>query len=121
MIRLILWLIIFGMFMRIFRRPSWYTARRPYRPFGGDPDPREREDILQTARQSEERFELKKRHAMEAGSMGYIWHTSNDGQCPQHKSLEGRFVPWNNPPVIDGRPAHAGESPDCSCIAEIVR
>ena len=70
MIRLILWFIIFSMFMRIFRRPSWRTTWKPSgnRPFENDSGPRE--DIRQATRQAEERFELKKRHAMESGSMG---------------------------------------------------
>ena len=69
---------------------------------------------------AKERFEFKKRQALAAGSMGYIWRTPKGGECPAHRNLEGRFVPWDNPPVISGVPTHAGERADCSCDTEII-
>jgi hypothetical protein len=120
MIRLILWFFLFSFVMRLFRgvtvlgRKSWRGG------FSGPRSDAERRDGSQADRQAEERFEFKKRHALEAGSMGYIWRTANDGQCPRHKKLEGRFVPWDNPPLVDDVPVHAGTRADCTCTTEIV-
>ncbi|MDR3230068.1 MAG: hypothetical protein LBT65_01395 [Synergistaceae bacterium] len=106
--------------MRLFRRP-FVSVRGFWK--GGPSTSRhnaERRDDGPSDRGAEERFEFKKRHSMEAGSMGYIWRTANDGRCPQHKKLEGRFIPWDNPPLVDDVPVHAGERADCSCTTEIV-
>ncbi|MDR1873522.1 MAG: hypothetical protein LBQ90_00705 [Synergistaceae bacterium] len=82
----------------------------------GDPFASRGAEERDDGRGAEKRFEVKKRYAVEAGSMGYIWRSG----CPRHKSLEGRFVPWNNPPLVDGVPVHAGERADCTCRTEIV-
>lgn len=121
--RLILWFVLFSFLMRFLRRfaghSTWTPQGRKRTPPSGSEE-RSENEAARLARQHKERFEFKKRQAIEAGSMGYIWRTSNDGHCPRHKKLEGRFVPWENPPAEDGVPAHAGELPDCTCTAEIV-
>ncbi len=55
------------------------------------------------------------------GSPGYIWRTTRDGAVrPSHKAMEGKFVPWNDPPTLDGYTAHAGEYANCRCGPEVV-
>jgi SPP1 gp7 family putative phage head morphogenesis protein len=54
-------------------------------------------------------------------SPGYIWRTTRDGGTrPSHRAMEGQFVPWNKPPVLDLMTGHAGEFPNCRCYAEPV-
>lgn len=53
------------------------------------------------------------------GSVGYVWRTSRDGDVrPSHKRMEGKFVPWDQPPTLDGWTAHAGEYANCRCFPE---
>lgn len=57
------------------------------------------------------------------GSQGYIWRTSDDAAVRSlHKKLEGRFIPWNKPPVSgeNGERAHAGQIYNCRCWPEPV-
>lgn len=57
------------------------------------------------------------------GSPGYIWRTSLDVHVrPEHKKLEGQFIPWNQPPVSgsNGERAHAGQIYNCRCYEEVV-
>lgn len=52
------------------------------------------------------------------GSEGYIWRTSNDGDVrPTHRAVNGRYVPWDDPPKTDKglAPYHAGCGPNCRC------
>jgi SPP1 gp7 family putative phage head morphogenesis protein len=62
------------------------------------------------------------------GSPGYIWLTAGDADVrpvrgadplgPNHRRLQGQFVPWNQPPIVDrrtGRRAHAGQDVNCRC------
>ena len=108
------------MLMRLFRRPTPFAQEdvRRREPFAPDKEPRE---DAQADRLARERFEFKKRQAVEAGSMGYIWRTSHGCRYPQHRKLDGRFVPWNNPPAVDDGTAHAGELPGCACETEIIQ
>lgn len=54
--------------------------------------------------------------AKEIGSPGYVWKTSRDGDVRQsHKAMQGQFVPWNDPPTLDGMTGHAGCLPNCRC------
>ncbi len=58
-----------------------------------------------------------------AGSEGYIWRTSTDGDVrPTHQEMEGRYVRWDTPPKTDKNlaPYHAGCGPNCRCFAEPV-
>jgi len=61
--------------------------------------------------------------AVHIGSPGYFWRTSLDSDVrPYHRKLEGEFIQWNNPPVVDakGRRAHAGQDYQCRCYQEVV-
>lgn len=66
---------------------------------------------------------LTQARAMFAGSQGYIWRTSKDGDVRDtHRAMEGVYVPWNKPPKTDKNldPYHAGCGPNCRCWAEPV-
>ncbi|MBK5647263.1 MAG: minor capsid protein [Acinetobacter sp.] len=55
------------------------------------------------------------------GSDGYIWRTSEDGDVrPSHSEMNGKFVLWSSPPVLDRLRGHAGCLPNCRCYAEPV-
>lgn len=59
--------------------------------------------------------------AQSVGSEGYIWRTAGDGDTrPSHRAMEGKFVPWDKPPVLDTMTGHAGEFPNCRCYPEPV-
>lgn len=54
-----------------------------------------------------------------AGSLGYIWRTSGDGDVrDSHRDMEGVYVRWSNPPTLDNLKGHAGCLPNCRCFAE---
>jgi SPP1 gp7 family putative phage head morphogenesis protein len=58
-----------------------------------------------------------------AGSEGYIWRTSGDGDVrPTHKAMNGKFVRWDDPPKTDKSlvPYHAGCGPNCRCYPDPV-
>lgn len=66
---------------------------------------------------------LTQARAMYAGSQGYIWRTSKDGDVRDtHRAMEGVYVPWDKPPKTDKNldPYHAGCGPNCRCWAEPV-
>lgn len=93
-------------------------------------------DILDTGKVTEARARLIARtevsraqcnltqaRAMFAGSEGYVWRTSRDGDVRDtHKVMEGRYVRWDTPPKTDKNldPYHAGCGPNCRCWAEPV-
>jgi SPP1 gp7 family putative phage head morphogenesis protein len=93
-------------------------------------------DILKTGHVTEARARLIARtevsraqcnltqaRAMYAGSPGYIWRTSKDGDVRDtHVAMEGVYVPWDTPPKTDKSvdPYHAGCGPNCRCWAEPV-
>lgn len=55
------------------------------------------------------------------GSTGYVWRTSKDGAVRRsHRLMEGKFVPWDAPPTLDGYTAHCGEFANCRCFPEVV-
>lgn len=61
--------------------------------------------------------------AQHIGSEGYLWRTAEDTDVRKlHAKLEGRFVPWNRPPVAgsQGERAHAGQIYNCRCWPEPV-
>lgn len=62
--------------------------------------------------------------ALNLGSEGYTWRTSDDGDVRiDHEVLNGKFIYWNNPPIVDrksGRRAHAGCDVNCRCYPEPV-
>jgi SPP1 gp7 family putative phage head morphogenesis protein len=59
--------------------------------------------------------------AMQVGSEGYIWRTSEDSDVREtHKAQNGKFIRWDSPPKTDKNldPYHAGCGPNCRCYAE---
>jgi len=61
---------------------------------------------------------LIKARAEYAGSVGFIWRTSRDGDVRHsHKEQEGKFFQWDNPPKTDAglAPYVAGAGPNCRC------
>ena len=93
-------------------------------------------DILATSKVTEARARLIARtevsraqcnltqaRAMFAGSEGYIWRTSKDGDVRDtHRAQEGQYVRWTTPPKTDKNldPYHAGCGPNCRCWADPV-
>lgn len=64
---------------------------------------------------------LTEARATYVGSEGYIWRTAGDSDVRRsHKRMEGKFVPWNSPPELDGMTGHAGALPNCRCYPEPV-
>ena len=61
-----------------------------------------------------------------AGSAGYIWKCVHGSSLhpvrPMHKSLDGTFQTWNNPPIVNkkGERKHPGEDYGCRCTARPV-
>jgi len=61
--------------------------------------------------------------AVHIGSPGYWWRTSLDVDVRSyHRKLEGKFIEWDKPPIVDkdGRRAHAGQDFQCRCYQEVV-
>jgi SPP1 gp7 family putative phage head morphogenesis protein len=66
---------------------------------------------------------LTQTRAEHIGSTGYIWRTSKDTDVrDRHKKLEGKLIPWDDPPVAGerGERAHAGQIYNCRCWSEVV-
>lgn len=60
---------------------------------------------------------LTRARAEYVDSPGYIWRTAHDGRVrPSHKSMDKKFLAWNEPPTLDGMTGHAGEFPNCRCV-----
>ncbi|HBV9098981.1 phage minor head protein [Morganella morganii] len=63
---------------------------------------------------------LTQSRAQAVGSPGYIWRTSKDGDVrDSHHKMEGKYVPWEQPPTLDGMTGHAGTLPNCRCYCEV--
>lgn len=59
--------------------------------------------------------------ALSLGSEGYIWRTADDGDVRHsHGLMNGKFVRWDSPPVLDGMTGHAGALPNCRCYCEVI-
>lgn len=64
---------------------------------------------------------LSMARAESVGSTGYIWRTARDGDTrSSHSAMEGKFVKWSEPPILDTMTGHAGEFPNCRCYPEPV-
>lgn len=66
---------------------------------------------------------LLQARAQHIGSEGYIWRTVGDGDVrASHKRMNGKFVRWDTPLVVDEgvAPYHAGCIYNCRCYAEPV-
>lgn len=62
-------------------------------------------------------FALTKARAEQIGSPGYIWRSHKDKRTrPSHKSMNGKFVKWDDPPTLDNLTGHAGALPNCRCF-----
>lgn len=81
-----------------------------------------RADVIARTEISRQSSVLTQSRAEDNGSVGYIWHTSEDGRVrPSHAALNGVFIRWDNPPLVDGHyRAHAGQIFNCRCWAEPV-
>lgn len=61
---------------------------------------------------------LTQARAEHVNSESYIWRTAKDWKVrPSHKAMEGLSVRWDNPPVLDNLRGHAGQLPNCRCVA----
>ncbi len=65
---------------------------------------------------------LMRARAENAGSEGYIWRTSHDGDVRKsHAEMEGKYVRWGTAPTLsDGTVTHAGAIYNCRCYPEPV-
>lgn len=62
---------------------------------------------------------LTQARAESIGSPGYFWRITNDGNCrPSHRAMRDKFVPWNQPPTLDGMTGHAGALINCRCYCD---
>ncbi|WP_446903007.1 phage head morphogenesis protein [Burkholderia sp. YIM B11467] len=83
-----------------------------------------RADLIARTEVSRAASNLTEARALHVGSPGYFWRTSEDSDVRiDHRILEGRFIPWDQPPIADrrtGRRAHAGCIYGCRCWQEVV-
>lgn len=80
-------------------------------------------DLIARTETSRAAANLVQARAQYAGSDGYIWRTSGDGNVrPSHVAMDGKYVRWSHPPKTDKNldPYHAGCGPNCRCYAEPV-
>ena len=64
---------------------------------------------------------LTKQRQTRLGISEYKWRTSLDERVrASHARLEGKTFSWDNPPIVDGQPAHPGQPIHCRCFAEPV-
>lgn len=64
---------------------------------------------------------LVQARAEHVGSEGYVWRTARDGDVRKsHRAMEGKFIRWDAPPILDGLVGHAGALPSCRCVPEPV-
>lgn len=62
---------------------------------------------------------LTEARARHIGSEGYFWRTAGDGDVrPSHAAMEGKYVRWDEPPMLDRMRGHAGCVPNCRCYPE---
>ncbi len=77
--------------------------------------------VTETSRTASNLTEARARYV---GSPGYIWRTAGDSDVREdHKELNGKFIPWDSPPIADRRAgirAHAGCIYRCRCYPEVV-
>ena len=81
-----------------------------------------RADMIARTEISRQSSVLTQSRAEDTGSSGYIWRTVEDGRVrPSHAALNGVFVLWDRPPLVDGHyRAHAGQIFNCRCWPEPV-
>ena len=57
--------------------------------------------------------------AVGEGRSGYIWRANDDEKVRHsHLEMDGKFVPYDKPPTLDGLTFHAGEGYNCRCWQE---
>lgn len=50
----------------------------------------------------------------QVGIEKYEWSTSRDERVrPEHEDMDGKTCRWDDPPIVDGEPAHPGEPINC--------
>ena len=81
-----------------------------------------RADLIARTEVSRQSSVLTQARAEDNGSIGYIWHTAEDGRVrPSHAALDGVFIRWDRPPLVDDHYyAHAGQIFNCRCWPEPV-
>ncbi|MBU66431.1 MAG: phage head morphogenesis protein [Cupriavidus sp.] len=83
-----------------------------------------RADLIARTEVSRTASTLTEARALHVGSPGYFWRTAADSDVREdHRELEGKFIPWDQPPIADkrtGRRAHAGCIYGCRCYPEPV-
>lgn len=83
-----------------------------------------RANLIAVTEVSRTSTEFTRARAEDIGSTGYIWRTARDRDVRHdHEILEGKFIPWNQPPIADrrtGARAHAGCIYRCRCFPEPV-
>jgi SPP1 gp7 family putative phage head morphogenesis protein len=80
---------------------------------------RSRANLIARTETSRAASTLVQARAEHVGSVGYIWRTARDSDVrPSHRKMEGRFVDWNNPPMLDNLRGHAGALPNCRCYSD---
>lgn len=82
----------------------------------------QRADLIARTEVSRQSSVLTQARAEDNGSIGYIWHTAEDGRVrPSHAALDGVFIRWDRPPLVDEKyHAHAGQIFNCRCWPEPV-
>lgn len=64
---------------------------------------------------------LTQARAQNVGSDGYVWRTSGDMIVrDSHRKMNGLYVRWDSPPVLDKMSGHAGGYPNCRCWTDVV-
>lgn len=69
--------------------------------------------------------EFKKTRYVEAGSDGYYWTCVKGSPShpvrPMHKALDGQYIKWSSPPVVNdkGDRKHAGCDYNCRCTPKV--
>jgi SPP1 gp7 family putative phage head morphogenesis protein len=54
----------------------------------------------------------------QVGIERYEWSTSEDERVrPSHADMDGKECRWDDPPIVDDEPVHAGEAINCRCTA----
>lgn len=84
---------------------------------------RARADLIARTEVGRASSTMLKARAVEFGSDGYIWRTAHDRDVrPLHKTLEGTFHAWDDPPVSgeNGERSLPGGIYNCRCYAEPV-
>lgn len=54
----------------------------------------------------------------QVGIEKYEWSTSQDERVREsHAEMDGKIIRWDDPPIVDGEPVHAGFAVNCRCVS----